>query len=120
MYEWVILILVGSVAGVLSGMLGIGGGIVIIPALIYLLGVSQQTAQGTSLAMMIPPIGIMAALNYYKAGYVNVKYALVLAAVFFVGAYFSSKIVINMDAKILRRVFAIFLVFVAGKMFFQK
>ncbi len=119
-FEWSMLILVGVTAGILSGVLGIGGGVVIIPALIFVLGLSQQTAQGTSLAMMVPPIGIMAAINYHKAGYVNLKYAIILAIFFTIGAYLSSKIVISINPKILRKIFAVFLVFVAGKMFFAK
>lgn len=119
-FEWSMLILLGVTAGILSGVLGIGGGVIIIPALVFVLGLNQQTAQGTSLAMMVPPIGIMAAMNYYKAGYVNLRYAIILAIFFTIGAYLSSKIVVKFDPKILRKFFAIFLVFVAGKMFFAK
>ncbi len=119
-YEWSMLILIGTIAGLASGALGIGGGIIIIPALVFIMGLSQQTAQGTSLAMMVPPIGIMAAMNYYKVGSVNLRYAIVLAIFFTIGAYLSSKIILKFDPKILRKFFAIFLVFVAGKMFFAK
>jgi uncharacterized membrane protein YfcA len=115
-----LLALLGIIAGLLSGALGIGGGIISIPGLIYLLGVSQQMAQGTSLAFMIPPIGLIAALNYYKAGYVNIKYAIIIAIFFVIGSYFSSNLVVKLDPKMLRRVFALLLVVVAGKMFFQK
>lgn len=75
-----LLILIGIVTGFTAGMLGIGGAIIMIPALVFLLGLSQQNAQGTSLAVMLPPIGILAAYNYYKAGNVNLKFALILAA----------------------------------------
>jgi uncharacterized protein len=118
--EIVLLAILGAVAGFLSGALGIGGGIIIIPGLIYLLGVSQQTAQGTSLAFMIPPIGLLAAMNYYKAGFINIKYAIIIALFFIIGSYFSSKFIVKFDPKMLRRFFALFLVLVAGKMFFQK
>lgn len=118
--EFVILVSVGVLAGTLSGMLGIGGGIVIIPALVYLLGQSQQMAQGTSLAILIPPIGLVAAMNYYKSGYVNIKYAIIVAIFFVIGSFLSSKVVVKFDPRLLRKIFAVFLVIVAGKMFFQK
>ncbi len=118
--EFCILMMIGIVSGVLSGMLGIGGGIVMIPALIYILGHSQLMAQGTSLAVMLPPIGIAAAMNYYKEGNVDIKYALIIAIFFIVGSYFSSKIVLSFDPKILRKVFAVFITLIAAKMFFQK
>ena len=84
----IILISIGLAAGVLGGMVGLGGGIIIIPALIMLLGLGQKEAQGTSVAIMLPPIGILAVLNYYKAGYVNVKFALVIALAFILGGSF--------------------------------
>ena len=77
-----ILVVIGIITGIMAGMLGIGGAIIMIPALVYLLGISQQTAQGTSLAVMLPPVGIIAAFNYYKAGHVNIKWALILAVFF--------------------------------------
>ena len=91
-----ILIVIGIITGVMAGMLGIGGAVIMIPALVYLLGISQQTAQGTSLAVMLPPIGIIAAWNYYKAGQVNLKFALILAAFFLIGSYFGSKLALNL------------------------
>ena len=118
--EFCILMMIGLVAGVLSGMLGIGGGIVMIPALVFILGQSQLMAQGTSLAVMLPPIGVVAAMNYYKAGNVNMKYALIIAIFFIIGSYFSSKVVLKFDPKMLRKVFAVFIFVVAAKMFFQK
>jgi len=78
----IILILIGLVAGIFSGLIGIGGAIVIIPSLIFLLGMQQYEAQGTSLAVMLPPIGLLAAYNYYKAGALNWKYAMVIAVAF--------------------------------------
>lgn len=100
--------------------MGIGGGIILIPALIYLLGFSQQQAVGTSLSIMLPPIGFFAAMNYYKAGNVNVKYALILAVMFMVGSYITSKIAVGLPEPVVRKVFSIFLVIVAIKMFFTK
>ena len=92
-----LLIVIGIVTGVMAGMLGIGGAIIMVPALVFILGLSQQTAQGTSLAVMLPPIGIIAAYNYYKAGEVNLKFALILAAAFIIGSYFGSKIALNLS-----------------------
>jgi uncharacterized membrane protein YfcA len=115
-----ILIVIGIVTGILAGMLGIGGAIIMIPALVFFLGLSQQTAQGTSLAVMLPPIGIIAAYNYYQAGQVNIKYALILAAGFIIGSYFGSKIALNITPTVLKKIFGILLLIVAAKMLFSK
>ena len=115
-----ILIVIGIITGVMAGMLGIGGAVIMIPALVYLLGISQQTAQGTSLAVMLPPIGIIAAWNYYKAGQVNLKFALILAAFFLVGSYFGSKLALNLPQHLLKKIFGVLLLLVAAKMLFSK
>ena len=115
-----ILIVIGIITGVMAGMLGIGGAVIMIPALVYLLGISQQTAQGTSLAVMLPPIGIIAAYNYYKAGQVNLKFALILAAFFLVGSYFGSKLALNLPQHLLKKIFGVLLILVAAKMLFSK
>ena len=115
-----ILIVIGIITGILSGMLGIGGAIVMIPALVYLLGLSQQAAQGTSLAVMLPPIGILAAYNYYKAGQVEIKFALILAAAFILGSYFGSKFALNLPQAFLKKLFAVLLLLVAARMLFTK
>jgi uncharacterized membrane protein YfcA len=115
-----ILIVIGIITGVMAGMLGIGGAVIMIPALVYLLGISQQTAQGTSLAVMLPPIGIIAAYNYYKAGQVNLKFALILAAFFLVGSYFGSKLALNLPQHLLKKIFGVLLLLVAAKMLFSK
>lgn len=115
-----ILILIGFAAGMLGGFAGVGGGVIVIPALVFFLGMSQFEAQGTSLAMMVPPIGIMAAINYYKDGYVNWKYGLILAAAFVIGAYVGSKLVLNVPQHIIKKAFGIFLIFVAFKLIFSK
>ena len=86
-----LLILIGMCAGVLSGVVGVGGGIIIIPLLMLLIGLDQHQAQGTSLAVMLPPIGILAAINYHKAGFIDWKYAMIIATAFIVGGYFGSK-----------------------------
>lgn len=115
-----ILIVIGIITGIMAGMLGIGGAIIMIPALVYLLGISQQMAQGTSLAVMLPPIGIIAAYNYYKEGQVNIKFALILAAAFIVGSYFGSKIALKIQPDVLKKMFGILLLLVAAKMLFSK
>jgi uncharacterized membrane protein YfcA len=115
-----ILIGIGIITGVMAGMLGIGGAIIMIPALVFFMGFSQQTAQGTSLAVMLPPVGIIAAYNYYKAGEVNIKFALILAAAFLFGSYFGSKLALNLPQEALKKIFGILLLLVAAKMLFSK
>lgn len=115
-----ILLVIGVITGILAGMLGIGGGLIVIPALVMVMGMSQQAAQGTSLAMMLPPIGILAAYNYYKAGHVDIKFAILLAITFIIGSYFGSKIAIKLSQELLKKIFGIFLLLVAVKMLFWK
>jgi uncharacterized membrane protein YfcA len=115
-----ILLVIGTITGVMAGMLGIGGGLVVIPALVMIMGMSQQSAQGTSLAMMLPPIGIIAAYNYYKAGHVDIKIALLLAIAFILGSYFGSKLAIRLPQDTLKKIFGVFLLLVAIKMLFWK
>jgi len=119
-FELVVLIIAGFVAGIIGGTLGVGGGIVIIPTLVFILGMSQHEAQGTSLAFMLPPIGILAAYNYYKSGYVNVKYALVLIAAFVLGGYIGSLISIELPAKLLKKIFGVFILILGIKMILSK
>lgn len=115
-----LLLAIGIVTGILAGMLGIGGAIIMIPAMVFILGFSQQMAQGTSLAVMLPPIGIFAAYNYWKAGHVNLKFALILAGAFIVGSYFGSKFALNMPQALLKKIFAGLLILVAIRMLFSK
>lgn len=115
-----LLLLIGVITGILAGMLGIGGAIVMIPALVLLMGFSQHSAQGTSLAVMLPPIGILAAYNYYKAGHVNLKFALILAAAFIIGSYFGSKLALNIPQNLLKKIFGILLLLVAFRMLLSK
>lgn len=115
-----ILLIIGVVTGFMSGMLGIGGAIIMVPALIYLLGFTQHMAQGTSMAVMLPPIGIIAAFNYWKAGMVNIKFAAIVVIAFLLGSYFGSKLAITMPQAVLKKIFAILLLLVAGKMLFSK
>ena len=115
-----ILIVIGIITGVMAGMLGIGGAIIMIPALVFLLGISQQTAQGTSLAVMLPPVGIIAAYNYYKAGHVNIRFAIILAVFFLVGSYFGSKLALTIPQNVLKKIFGVLLLLVAAKMLLSK
>ena len=115
-----ILLGIGIITGVMAGMLGIGGAIIMTPALLYFMGFSQHMAQGTSLAVMLPPIGIIAAYNYYKAGEVNIKFALILAAAFLLGSYFGSKLALNLPQETLRKMFGVLMLLVAAKMLFTK
>ncbi|OYU82122.1 MAG: permease [Flavobacterium sp. BFFFF1] len=114
-----ILVCIGLVAGMLSGLIGIGGGIIIVPMLL-IIGLTQQQAQGTSLAVMLPPIAFLAVINYHKAGQIEWKYAIIISLCFIIGSYFGSKVAINIDQKTLKKVFGVVLLVVAGKMLFGK
>ena len=116
----ILLAIIGLMAGIFSGTFGVGGAINVIPALIFFLGLSQHQAQGTSLAFMIPPVTLMAALNYSKNGYVNWKFAIVLAIMFVVGTYFGSMLSFSMPEKLLRKIFGGLLLVVALKIIFWK
>lgn len=115
-----LLVLIGVCAGLLSGFIGVGGGIIIIPLLMLLVGMGQHNAQGTSLAVMLPPIGILAAWNYHKEGFVNWKYALIISVAFIVGGYFSSKWAVSVDPKTLKKVFGVMLLIGGLKLIFSK
>ena len=103
-------VLIGVVAGILSGLLGIGGATIVIPVLVFIYGFSQQQAQGTTLAMLIPPIGIFAAWTYYQQGYIDVKIAALLAIGFFFGGYVGAKIATSLPSSTLGKIFGIVLV----------
>ena len=111
-----ILVAIGVAAGMLSGFIGVGGGMIVVPALIYFLGLSQFEAQGTSLAMMIPPIGFLGVLNYYKSDAINIKYALIIAVFFVIGAYFGSKITLKLPPAKVKFAFGILMFYVAFRM----
>jgi uncharacterized protein len=113
-------ILLGLIAGVLSGLIGIGGGVIIVPALVFLFGVSQHEAQGTTLALLIPPIGILAAWTYYKQGYVNLHIAGLICAGFIVGSYIGAKVATSISNATLEKVFGVALLLIALKMLFIK
>lgn len=116
-----ILIGIGLFAGLLSSIIGIGGGIVIVPALVFLLFMNQKMAQGTSLALLLPPVGIFAVINYYKAGYVDLKVASVLIVAFVAGSFIGSKFALGLPENIIKKVFGAFLMLVSVKyLFFTK
>ena len=115
------LLIVGLAAGLISSMVGIGGGVIIVPSLVFMFAISQKVAQGTSLAMLLPPIGILAVYNYHKAGYVDYKIAAILIVAFIVGSYFGSKAALNLQESTLKRIFGAFLMLLAVKyLFFSK
>ena len=113
-------VLLGLVAGILGGLVGIGGGIVIVPALVYLFGFSQHTAQGTTLALLVPPIGILAALEYYRAGNVDLRVAALVCVGFIFGGLIGAKLAVGLSDETLRKVFGVVLLLVALKMIFWK
>lgn len=118
--ELIILLVIGLLAGFTGGSLGLGGGIIIVPALVFIMGFTQHQAQGTSLAVIVFPVAFLGAFNYYRSGYVNIKYVLVLAVAFFVGSYLGSLMSINMPEKILKKVFGFALLALSLKMIFNK
>ena len=120
MQQIITLLFIGLAAGIMSGMLGIGGGIIVVPLLVYFLGFSQQAAQGTSLGLLLPPLGILAVLNYYKAGFVDLKAVVIMSLTFLLGSYLSSKFVVNIPESIVKKIFAVFLLFYSAKLFFGK
>ncbi|MDA0302769.1 MAG: sulfite exporter TauE/SafE family protein [Bacteroidetes bacterium] len=111
-----ILLAIGLIAGITAGFVGIGGGMIIVPALVLALGLSQHMAQGTSLAMMLPPIGILGVMNYAKAGEININYAMLLALTFVIGAWLGSRWSLKINASVVRLIFAIFMVIAAVQM----
>ena len=117
---WYAYILMGLVAGVASGFLGIGGGTILIPALIYIFGLTQHQAQGTTLALMVPPIGLLAAMKYYQQGNVKLNMAAFICLGFFVGGLIGAIYVEKIPDPILKKVFGIFLLCISVKMIFGK
>ena len=100
----------------MAGLLGIGGAIVVIPALVILMGYSQQMAQGTTLMMMVPPVGALAAWQYYKQGFVDIKSALFIACFFLIGGFFGARLALHLPQLYLKRLFAILMIILSAKM----
>jgi len=120
MVNIILYLLLGLFAGIISGLIGIGGGIIIVPALVYLFGLTQHQAQGTTLALLVPPIGLLAAWTYYKHGYVNLTIAGFVCLGFFVGGLLGAKIAVGLSNVILRRIFGIALLLVSLYMIFER
>lgn len=113
-------IALGLIAGIFGGMFGIGGGTILIPALVYLFGLTQHQAQGTTLAIMVPPIGLLAALRYYYSGNVKLGIAGLICLGFLIGGLIGAQFVQDLPDLLLKRLFGIFLLFVSVKMILAK
>ena len=113
-----ILLLVGLAAGMLSGMVGVGGGIIIVPCLVYFLGFSQKMAQGTSLGLLLLPVGILGVLQFYKSGYIDVRVVLIISVAFIAGSYFGSRWALSLPQETVKKIFAIMMLIIAIKMLF--
>lgn len=120
MVENILFVIIGIIAGILSGLFGIGGGIIIVPALVFLCGFSQLKAQGTSLAILLPPVGILAFLDYYKRGEVNVKAGILICVFLVIGSVFGAKISQLLPVNVLRRVFGVLMLLISVKLIFSK
>lgn len=114
------LLLIGILAGLLSGLVGVGGGVVMVPLLVLFLGLSQHQAQGTSLAVLAIPVTALAVFNYYKEGQLDFKYAAVIALFFIVGSFLGSKLALGLDQRTLKKIFAVILIGIAIKMLTDK
>jgi len=113
-------VLLGLVAGIFSGLIGIGGGIILVPALALLFGLSQHTAQGTTLALMVPPIGLLAAWTYYRGGFVDLKIAALICLGFFVGGLVGANFAVGISEQVLRKIFGVALLAASLKMILFK
>ncbi|MFB3779135.1 MAG: sulfite exporter TauE/SafE family protein [Bryobacteraceae bacterium] len=111
-----VLLAIGLVAGVFAGMFGIGGGLIIVPALLFLVKLKEVEAIGTSLAALIPPVGLLGAAEYYRNGFINIRYAGLVALGLFVGAYFGARIMVTLPPELIRRLYGIFLLVIAARM----
>jgi len=110
------LLLIGLAAGVLSGLVGVGGGLIIVPALIFFLGYTQHQAQGTSLGLLLLPVGILAVMNYYNKGQIDVKVVAVMSIAFVLGGWLGSKLALRLPEDTVKKIFAIFLFYSAFKL----
>lgn len=119
MQEIFILLLLGFGAGALSGLLGVGGGIIVIPGLTLLLGFTQHQAQGTSLALLLPPLGILAAYNYFKADFVDIRAAMIMAAMFIIGSYITSSFAVDISTDGMKKIFAVFMLVYSVKLLLE-
>ncbi|WP_010235393.1 sulfite exporter TauE/SafE family protein [Clostridium arbusti] len=120
MLSYLFYIILGFASGILSGLFGIGGGTLIIPGLMYIMGFSQLMAQGTSLAILLPPVGLLGFLEYYKKGNVNIVAGILMCITMFIGAKYGGRFANTLPQDIMKKAFAVFLVLIAAKMFFGK
>jgi len=111
-----LLIIIGIASGVLSGLVGVGGGIIIVPSLVFFLGYTQHQAQGTSLGLLLLPIGILAVINYYNKGYIDMRAVAVMTLAFVIGGWLGSKISVSLSQETLKKVFAVILFYTAFRM----
>lgn len=116
----ILFIVIGCIAGILSGLFGIGGGVIIVPALIYLCGFSQLKAQGTSLAILLPPVGILAFIDYYKKGNVNVQAGILICIFLVIGSVFGAKISHIIPVDTMRKLFGVLMMLISIKLIFSK
>ncbi len=112
----IIILLIGLFAGILSGLVGVGGGLIIVPALIFFLGFNQHQAQGTSLGLLLLPVGILAVINYYNKGNVDVKVVAIMSIAFIAGGWMGSKLALRLPEDTVKKIFAIFLFYSAFKL----
>jgi uncharacterized protein len=110
-----LLLMTGVLAGFVAGMMGVGGAIIIVPFLVFLMGLSQHEAQGTSLAVLLLPVGIFAVINYAKNGYVNFKFAAILVVAFVLGSYLGSLLAVHLPEKLMQRIFGVLLILIGLK-----
>lgn len=114
----IVLLCIGVAAGMFSGMFGIGGGLIMVPAMVFFMGMSHHAAQGTSLGVLVVPVAAVAAFNYYRHGQLNPKFALIMAVGFLVGGYFGSKISLGINEAMLKRLFGVLMLIMALKLIF--
>lgn len=112
----ILILLIGLAAGVLSGLVGVGGGLIIVPALIFFLGFSQHQAQGTSLGLLLLPVGILAVINYYNKGNVDIKVVAIMSVAFIAGGWLGSKLALRLPEDTVKKIFAVFLFYSAFKL----
>jgi uncharacterized membrane protein YfcA len=118
-----ILIIIGLTAGILSGLVGVGGGIIMVPLFVFFLGLTQHNAQGLSLAVMLPPVTFLAVYNYHTAGNggnIDWRIAITVSILFIIGGFIGSKIALQIDQRILRKIFGVFMLIVAIRLIFTK
>jgi len=116
----ILYVVLGLAAGILSGVIGIGGGVLIVPALVFLFGFTQQQAQGTTLALLVPPIGLLAAWTYYQHGLVNIRVAVFIAVGFILGSLYGARFAVGISNSTLERFFGAIIILIGLKMVLGK